>query len=193
MTEGSAAAPAERVVDGRAVPPAGTWAIDPAHSSFEFVARHLMSKVRGRFATFSGTAEVAEVPEQSTVQVVLETVSVDTREPTRDGHLKSPDFFDIERYPTITFRSTGLRPAEEGVWKLDGELTIRDVTRPVTFDLEFLGVGTDPWGNLRSGFSAATRVNREDWGLTWNAPLETGGFLLAKEVRLEVETELVRK
>ena len=86
-----------------------------------------------------------------------------------------------------------MRPGDEGVWKVDGDLTIRDVTRPVTFDLEFLGLGTDPWGNLRSGFSAATTVNREDWGLTWNAALETGGFLLAKEVRLEVETELLRK
>jgi len=193
MSETSAASEGARVVDGRPVPPAGTWVIDPAHSSFEFVARHLMAKVRGRFATFSGTAEIAEVPEQSSVHVELETASVDTREPTRDGHLKSPDFFDVEHYPKITFQSTAVRPGDEGVWKVDGDLTIRDVTRPVTFDLEFLGLGTDPWGNVRSGFSAATTVNREDWGLTWNAALETGGFLLAKEVRLEVETELLRK
>jgi len=152
-----------------------------------------MAKVRGRFATFTGEAEIAEAPEQSAVQIELETASVDTKEPTRDGHLRSADFFDVENHPTITFRSTAIRPADEGVWKIDGDLTIRGVTRPVTFDLEFLGVGTDPWGNLKSGFSAATKVNREDWDLTWNAPLETGGFLLAKEVRLEVEVALFRK
>jgi len=193
MSEGPAQAGGARVVDGRPVPPPGTWTVDPAHSSFEFVARHLMAKVRGRFATFTGEAEIAETPGQSTVQIELETASVDTKEPTRDGHLRSADFFDVENYPTITFRSTAIRPADEGVWKIDGDLTIRGVTRPVTFDLEFLGVGTDPWGNLKSGFSAATKVNREDWDLTWNAPLETGGFLLAKEVRLEVEVALFRK
>jgi polyisoprenoid-binding protein YceI len=193
MTEGTDLVPGTRRVGGHLVPTPGTWVIDPAHSSFEFVVRHLMAKVRGRFASFSGEARIAEVPEQSSVEVTIETASVDTREPNRDGHLKSADFFDVERHPTITFRSTGLEPADEGIWRLHGDLTIKDVTRPVTFDLEFLGVGTDPWGNLRSGFSAATTVNREDWGLTWNAALETGGFLLAKEVRLEVEIELVRK
>ena len=193
MSEGPVQAGAARVVDGRTVPPPGIWVIDPVHSSLEFIARHLMAKVRGRFTRFSGEAEIAEVPEQSRVHVEVEAASADTHDPTRDGHLKSADFFDVEHYPTITFESTAVRPADEGVWKLDGDLTILGVTRPVTFDLEFLGVGTDPWGNLRSGFSAATTVNREDWGLKWNAALETGGFLLAKEVRLEVEAELVRK
>jgi len=193
MSEAAAQPTAARVVDGRHVPPTGTWTIDPAHSSFEFVARHLMAKVRGRFANVTGEAEIAEEPERSTVQIELETASVDTKEPTRDGHLRSPDFFDVENHPTITYRSTAIRPADEGIWQIDGDLTIRGVTRPVTFDLEFLGIGTDPWGRLKSGFSAATKVNREDWDLTWNAPLETGGFLLAKEVRLEVEVALFRK
>ena len=114
---------------------------------------------------------------------------------TRDGHLRSNDFFGAEDHPTISFRSTAVRPAEgETHWKVDGDLTIRGVTRPVTVEVEFLGGGTDPWGNQRIGFSGvAPEVNREDWGLTWNAPLETGGFLLSKSVRLEIEAELVRK
>ena len=193
MSEDSAQPAAARLVDGRPVPPPGTWTVDPAHSSFEFVARHLMAKVRGRFANVTGEAEIAEEPERSTVQIELETTSLDTKEPTRDGHLRSPDFFDVENHPTITYRSTAIRPVDEGIWQIDGDLTIRGVTRPVAFDLEFLGIGTDPWGRLKSGFSAATKVNREDWDLTWNAPLETGGFLLAKEVRLEVEVALFRK
>jgi polyisoprenoid-binding protein YceI len=153
-----------------------------------------MAKVRGRFAVVSGEAQVDEVPERSWVTVTLDAASVDTREPSRDGHLRSADFFDAERYPTITFRSTAVRPAEEGTWKVDGELTIRGTTRPITFDLEFLGAASDPWGNQRIAFSAAASdVDREAWGLTWNAALETGGFLLARTVRLEIETELVGK
>ena len=194
MPEQTAAATGTRQVAGRLVPTAGTWAIDPTHSSFEFVVRHLMAKVRGRFASFSGEAHIAEVPEDSSVEVTVESASVDTREPNRDGHLRSPDFFDVEQFPTIGFRSTAVRPAEVGTWKLDGELTIRGITRPITFDLEFLGGATDPWGNQRVGFSAvAEDVDREQWDLSWNTPLETGGFLLARTVRLEVEVELVRK
>jgi polyisoprenoid-binding protein YceI len=194
MSEASTPGTQARVVDGRHVPPPGHYEVDPAHSSFEFVARHLMARVRGRFARVTGEAEVAEVPEQSSVHIEAETASVDTHDPTRDGHLKTADFFDVENYPTISFQSTEIRAADEGVWKVTGDLTIRDVTRPVTFDLEFLGMGTDPWGNLKAGFSAAApKVNRLEWGLRWNAALETGGFLLANEVRLEVETELVRK
>ena len=190
----AAIVPGTRRVGGRLVPTPGTWVIDPAHSSFEFVVRHLMARVRGRFASFSGEATIAEVPEQSSVEVTVETASVDTRDPNRDGHLKTADFFDVENHPTITFRSTGLRPADNDTWKLDGDLTIRGTTRPITFDLEFLGASGDPWGNQRIGFSAvADEVDREQWGLTWNTPLETGGFLLSKTVRLEVEVELVQK
>jgi polyisoprenoid-binding protein YceI len=194
MSETTTTGPAIRKVDGRLVPAAGTWEIDPSHSSFEFVARHLMAKVRGRFTSFGGEVRIAEVPEESSVTVTLETASVDTREPRRDGHLRSADFFDAERYPTITFRSTRLRPADGDFWELDGELTVRDVTRPITFQLEFLGAATDPFGNQKVGFSAvAADVDREAWGLTWNAALETGGFLVGRTVRLEIEVELVRK
>jgi len=181
------------VVDGQVIPEAGTWAADPSHSSFEFVARHLTSKVRGRFHGVTGTATIAEQPEESTVAVEIDVNSVDTHEPRRDGHLKSPDFFDVEKYPKITFRSTGLRRADEGVWELTGDLTLKDVTRPVTFDLEFLGTSPDPWGGIRAGFSAFAEVNREDWGLNWNAALETGGWLLSRKVRLEIEVEAVKQ
>jgi polyisoprenoid-binding protein YceI len=183
-----------RVVDGRQVPEAGTWTIDPSHASFEFVARHLMARVRGRFSGVSGVAQIAEGPEASTLQIEIDAATVDTRDPQRDAHLRSSDFFGVEEHPAITFRSTAVRPgAGENEWKVDGELTIRGVTRPVTVDVEFLGAAVDPWGNQRIGFSGVVpEVDREDWGLTWNAALETGGFLLARTVRLEIEAELVR-
>jgi len=187
--------PGVRVVNGRPVPEPGTWEIDPSHQSFEFVARHLMAKVRGKFSGVSGVATVAEVPEESTLEIEIDTTTVDTGDETRDGHLRSNDFFGSEDHPTISFRSTGIRPGDgETEWKVDGDLTIRGVTRPVTVDLEFLGGAIDPWGNQRIGFSGVVgEVNREDWGLTWNAALETGGFLLSRSVRLEIEAELIKK
>jgi polyisoprenoid-binding protein YceI len=195
MTEAITATPGTRVVNGRQVPEPGTWAIDPSHASFEFVARHLMAKVRGSFPGVSGVATVAEVPEESTLEIEIDTTTIDTRDPNRDAHLRSNDFFGVEDHPTITFRSTAVRPDKgENDWKVDGDLTIKGVTRPVTVDVEFLGAGIDPWGNQRIGFSGVVpEVNREDWGLTWNAALETGGFLLSKSVRLEIEAELIRK
>jgi polyisoprenoid-binding protein YceI len=187
--------PGTRVVDGRQVPEVGTWEIDPSHQSFEFVARHLMSKVRGKFSGVSGAATIAERPEDSTLEIELDASTVDTGDTTRDGHLRSNDFFGVEDHPSITFRSTGVRPGDgENEWKVDGELSIRGVTRPITVDVEFLGAAVDPWGNQRIGFSGVVpEVDREDWGLTWNAALETGGFLLSKSVRLEIEAELIRK
>ena len=154
-----------------------------------------MAKVRGNFSGVSGVATVAEVPEESTLEIEIDATTVDTKDATRDAHLRSNDFFGVEDHPTISFRSTGVRPGEgENEWQVDGDLTIKGVTRPVTVDLEFLGGAIDPWGNQRIGFSGVVpEVNREDWGLTWNAPLETGGFLLSKSVRLEIEAELVRK
>jgi polyisoprenoid-binding protein YceI len=195
MTEAITATPGTHVVNGRQVPEAGTWAIDPSHASFEFVARHLMAKVRGNFSGVSGVATVAERPEDSTLEIEIDTTTVDTRDPNRDAHLRSNDFFGVEDHPTISFRSTAVRPAEgETNWKIDGDLTIRGVTRPVTVDVDFLGGAIDPWGNQRIGFSGVVpEVDREDWGLTWNAPLETGGFLLSKSVRLEIEAELIKK
>jgi polyisoprenoid-binding protein YceI len=187
--------PGTRVVDGRSVPEAGTWTIDPSHASFEFVARHLMAKVRGRFSGVSGATQIAEAPVASTLEVEIDASTVDTRDPQRDAHLRSSDFFGVEDHPTIAFRSTAVRPgAGETEWKVDGELTIRGVTRPVSVDVEFLGAGVDPWGNQRIGFSGVVpEINREAWGLTWNAALETGGVLLARTVRLEIEAELIKR
>ena len=195
MTEGVPTTAGTRVVNGRPVPEPGTWEIDPSHQSFEFVARHLMAKVRGRFPAASGVATVAEVPEESTLEIEIDASSIDTQDETRDAHMRSNDFFGVEDHPTISFRSNTVRPAEEEThWQVDGDLTVKGVTRPVTVDLEFLGGAIDPWGNQRIGFSGVVpEVNREDWGLTWNAALETGGFLLSKSVRLEIEAELVRK
>ena len=194
MSEG-VQTPGTRVVDGRTVPDVGTWEIDPSHQSFEFIARHLMAKVRGRFPTASGAATIAEVPEESTLEIEIDANSIDTKDETRDAHMRSNDFFGVEEHPTISFRSTGIRPGDgESEWKVDGDLTIKGVTRPVTVDLEFLGGAIDPWGNQRIGFSGVvSEVDRRDWGLVWNAPLETGGFLLANNVRLEIEAELIKK
>ena len=194
MSEAAAAASAIREVNGRKIPAVGTYEIDPAHSSFEFVARHLMARVRGRFSGITGEAVIAEVPEESSVEIEIDASTVDTREPNRDAHLRSGDFFGVEEHPTISFRSTAVRPGDGDIWKVDGDLTIRGITRPITVDVEFLGAAIDPWGNQRIGFSGVVpEVNREDWGLNWNAALEAGGFLLSKSVRLEIEAELVRK
>ena len=195
MTEVFTATPGVRVVSGRPVPEPGVWEIDPSHQSFEFIARHLMAKVRGRFPGASGVATIAERPENSTLEIEIDANSIDTKDETRDAHMRSNDFFGVQDHPTISFHSTGIRPGEgETDWKVDGELTIKGTTRPVTVDVEFLGGAIDPWGNQRIGFSGVVpEVNREDWGLTWNAALETGGFLLSKDVRLEIEAELVKK
>jgi polyisoprenoid-binding protein YceI len=178
-----------RTLDGVALPAPGDWKIDPSHSTVEFVTRHLMvSKVRGRFSDVDGLIRIADDPAQSSVEVRIATASVDTRDAGRDEHLKSPDFFDIERYPEITFRSAGLEGSADQ-FRLTGELTVRDVTKPVVLDVEYFGVVDDPWGGRRIGFSASTEVDREDWGLTWNLALETGGVVVGKKVRLEIEVE----
>lgn len=185
--------PATRSVEGVEVPAAGRWEIDPAHSSVEFVARHLMlAKVRGRFAGFSGTLNVADVPEESWVDVTIDAATIDTREPQRDQHLRSPDFLDAERYPTLRYEGGGLEQNGGSRFKLFGSLTIRAVTRPLILDVEFQGVTEDPWGGTRAVFSASAEIDREDFGLTWNQALETGGVLVGKRVRIEIEIEAVR-
>jgi polyisoprenoid-binding protein YceI len=191
MSEGVATTPGSRIVDGRVVPEVGVWEIDPSHQAFEFIARHLMAKVRGRFPGVSGAATIAEVPEESTLEIEIDANSIDTK----DAHMRSDDFFGVEEHPTISFRSTAVRPGEgDNEWKVDGDLTIKGTTRPVTVDVEFLGAGLDPWGNKRIGFSGVVpEVDREQWGLVWNSPLESGGFLLGKTVRLEIEAELIKK
>jgi polyisoprenoid-binding protein YceI len=190
-TETGSTDSAIRMVDGCAVPAPGIWAIDPSHTTVGFVARHLgLAKVRGRFSDVVGEAHIAEQPSESSVSVRIETASVDTRDPGRDAHLRSREFFDVERHPEMTFRSTALRRQGDG-WALDGDLTIKGVTHPVSLDLEFEGVAGDPWGGTRAGFSASTEVLREDWGLTWNVALESGGFLVSKKVQLQLDVELV--
>ncbi|MEX0667365.1 MAG: YceI family protein [Acidimicrobiia bacterium] len=171
--------------------PVGTWAFDKTHTALTFIARHMMvTKVRGHFPAFDGSVEVAENPADSKVNVIIEAASVTTGAPDRDAHLISPDFFDVGNFPTIKFVSTEFSQAN-GQWLMTGDLTIKDVTRPVTLDVTFEGTNTNPWGKTVAGFSASTEVDREDWGLTWNLALETGGVLLSKKVKLEIETELM--
>jgi polyisoprenoid-binding protein YceI len=176
--------------DAPPLPRPGTWVIDTSHSAVEFVARHLMvSKARGRFDDFHGELHVADRPEDSSVTVEIAAASVSTGDPRRDGHLASADFFDVERYPTITFRSTGVRPVGGTRYEVDGELTVHGVTRPVTLDTEYKGSARDPFGSDKVLFSASTEVDREDFGLTWNKSLETGGVLIGKKVRIELEVQ----
>ena len=179
---------------GITLPEAGTYALDPAHTTVEFVGRHLMiTKVRGRFTEFSGEIVVGATPEESSVNVTVQTASVDSSDDKRDGHLRSPDFLDVEQFPTMTFRSTAVEPGDDGTAKVTGDLTVKGVTRPVTLDVEFDGAQSDPWGGKRLGFSASAEIDREDWGLTWNVALETGGVLVGKKIRLEFNVEAVKQ
>lgn len=175
---------------GAPVPRAGTYALDPMHSSASFVARHLMiSKVRGSFERLSGSIVIADEPERSSAEVVIDATSVTTGVGDRDAHLRSPDFFDVERYPSLSFRSTAVAAAAEGHWAVTGELTIREITRPVVLDVVFDGAVRSPWGDARIAFTASTEIDREDWGLTWNQALEAGGVVVGKTVRIEIEVE----
>ncbi|MFJ4037877.1 YceI family protein [Microbacterium sp. NPDC090007] len=168
----------------------GTWVLDPAHSEVTFSVRHMMiSKVRGTFGVKSATIVAPENPLEATVEASVDVTSVDTKDEGRDQHLRSAEFFDAETYPTLDFRSTGVR-LEDGDFLVDGDLTIRGITKPATFSLDFGGFGTDPWGNYKAGATAKTVVNREDFGLTWNAALETGGVLVGKDVTIELDLQL---
>jgi polyisoprenoid-binding protein YceI len=192
-TSETATNPAVRQIDGRPAPAPGTYAIDPSHSSVEFVVRHLMiSKVRGRFGAFSGQFVVADQPEQSSASVEIQAASVDTGDAQRDGHLRSADFFDAETYPLITFNTTGVAADGDG-WKLQGDLTVRGVTVPVVLDLEFEGGGPSPFGDVRVGFTASGELDREQFGLTWNQALETGGVLVGKKARIELAVEAIKQ
>lgn len=172
-----------------------SWQIDTAHSQIQFTVRHLMiSKVRGSFEKFSGTVTLDEsAPANTTVDVQIETGSVNTREPQRDGHLRSPDFFNSEAFPLMTFKSKRVDVVDGHHAKLIGDLTIRDVTREVTLDVEYLGQAKSPWGTTSAGFTATTKINRKDWNLTWNQALETGGVLVGEEVEISIELELVKQ
>lgn len=168
---------------------AGTWTVDPHHSEVGFSVRHLaISKVKGKFEKFDATFVTAENPLDSTVTATAEVASINTNEPNRDGHLRTGDFFAAEEYPQLTFVSTGVREVG-GDFKVDGDLTMRGVTKPVTFDFEFGGFGEDAQGNYKAGFTATTVVKREDFGLTWNAPLEKGGLLLGSDVTITIDVQ----
>jgi len=186
--------PAVRSVDGTEVPAAGTYALDASHSEVGFAVRHLMvSKVRGRFSDVTGTIEIGENPYDSSVSVTIGTASVDTRDEQRDGHLRSGDFFDAEAWPTMTYQSRSVREAGKGRYVVEGDLTIKGVTRSVQLELTFEGGATDPWGGLRIGFSAKAELDREAFGLSWNQALETGGVVVGKKVAIEIEAEAVKQ
>lgn len=180
-----------RLVDGEELPVAGAWTIDPGHTSVELIGRHfMMTKVRVRLSDVAGTVVIADDPAASSVVVTLGMASVSSSNADRDDHLRSPDFFDVERHPTATFRSTHVTWIDNTA-EVTGDLTIVGITRPVVLDVELLGVTNDPWGGSRAVFSAHTEINREDWGLTWNQALETGSVLVSKKIRIEIETETV--
>ena len=170
-----------------------TWSFDNAHSSIGFSVRHLMiSKVRGHFNQWEGTFDYDESdPTKSKLSVRIDAASIDTREEKRDAHLRSPDFFDVEKFPALTFASTRVeRDGDDFV--VSGDLTIHGVTRAVQLKVESLGATKDPWGGYRAGFSASTTINRKDFGLTWNAALETGGVVVGEKIEIAIEIEAVR-
>src|SRR4051812_45844883 len=170
---------------------AGTWDIDAAHSTVGFAVRHMMvSKVRGYFREFSGELVTAENPEQSSVTAAIELASIDTRQEQRDAHIRSADFFDVENHPTMTFRSTAVR-AEGADWFVDGELTLKGNTRPVTLALELNGFGPDAYGGHRAGFSAKTEINRNEFGVDIKMPMDGGGVVVGDKVTVELEIEAV--
>ncbi len=171
------------------------WQIDASHSAAEFAVKHLMiSTVKGYFTDVSGAVTVDEnTPGSATVDVSIGVASIDTRDEKRDAHLKSPDFFDVERFPKILFRGKRVEGSLDGEFKLIGDLTIRDVTREVTLNVESSGRVTDPWGGERTGYAATTKINRKDFGLTWNVALEAGGVLVGEDVKIAIEVELVKQ
>ncbi|HYG58646.1 MAG TPA: YceI family protein [Symbiobacteriaceae bacterium] len=172
-----------------------TWVLDPAHTTLEFSVRHMMiSTVKGRFSKVEGSLE-AELPDlkSAVINVTVDAASIDTREAQRDAHLRSGDFLDVEQFPNLTFQSKAFEPAGDGTYKLYGDLTIHGVTRRTVWELTYEGQAKDPWGNQRAGFSAETRINRGDFGLVWNAVLETGGILVGDEVKISVQAEAIRQ
>jgi polyisoprenoid-binding protein YceI len=174
------------------------WQLDASHSSIEFAVKHMMfTTVRGRFKEFTGTIEADEQnPDASRVNVEIAAASIDTGSPDRDAHLRSADFLDVENHPTITFRSKrvdGAAKKEGDRFKVTGDLTIRGTTMEVTLDCQYEGTGKDPWGGTRSGARATTSIDRREWGLKWNQALETGGILVANEVRIEIDVQAVKQ
>ena len=173
----------------------GRYSLDPSHSRIGFVARHAMvTKVRGAFNEFSGTAHLdGDAPERSSVQVTIQAASIDTRNADRDGHLRSNDFLQMDEYPEITFRSTGITRTDEDAFDVTGDLTIKGTTQPITIPISYEGTAQDPFGNVRVGFEGSTTINRKDFGVTWNAALETGGVLVSDKVVLEFEISAIKQ
>ena len=196
---GTAAAPATGSVATLVAEPvvsdelAGTWTIDASHSSLGFVARHAMvTNVRGSFDEFEGTGVLSPEAGASSATVVIKAASINTGSADRDGHLRSADFFDATTYPELRFVSTDIERVESDVVRVTGDLTIKDVTRPVAIDFEFTGTAVDPYGNTRAGFEGSTTINRKDWGLEWNAALETGGVLVSEKIKLVFDISAIK-
>ena len=172
--------------------PQGEWVLDPSHTSVEAVARHMVfTKVRGRFTDVSGKVEFGTDWSDSSVEVEIAAASIDTGNADRDGHLLSPDFLDVENHPFLTFKSTSVRESGAGL-KVEGDLSIRGVSRPVVLDVTYEGSGVDPWGGTRQLFTATTEIDREEWGITWNQALETGGVLVSKKFQIEIEAQAIQ-
>ena len=183
-----------REYQGLQIPAPGTYELDSAHKRVGFVVRHLMvSKVRGDFGIATATITIGEDPLQSSVTATIQTASVSTGQADRDNHLRTGDFFEAEKYPTMEFKSTGIKSQSGNEFVLDGELTIKGVSKPVELLVEFEGVGRSPYGFDLFGFSASTEIDREDWGLTYNMALESGGVMIGKKVKIEIEGEAIRQ
>jgi polyisoprenoid-binding protein YceI len=179
-----------RDFEGLTIPEPGRYTVDASHSELTFSVRHMMvSKVRGRFNAVEGVLEFADDPLRSHVEITIDPASIDTGNPDRDGHLRSADFFDVENHPAITFRSTGVRDLDGDEFTLHGELTVRDVTRPVTFRARYNGMGRNPWGQTVVGFEGRIELDREEFGLRWNQALETGGVLVGKVATIDIALE----
>jgi len=176
--------------NGLQIPAPGTYNLDANHTRIGFVVKHMMvSKVRGDFTEFAGSVTIAENPLESTAELTIKTASISTQAPDRDGHLRSDDFLSTDKYPEITFRNGRVTGHSGDEFTVVGDLTIRDVTKEVELNVEYGGAGTNPWGQPLWGFSITTEFDREDFGLTWNQALETGGFLVGKKVKIEIEGE----
>jgi len=181
-----------RTLAGMNLPAAGLWRIDPSHAEVAFVGRHFgLTKIRGRFVGVSGTVAVGDDPASSSVEVTIDMATVSSGDVARDDHLRSADFFGVGEYPTATFRSTRV-DVIGATATIRGDLTIKGISKEIELEVDYLGHASDPWGNDRAVFSARGRINREDWGLTWNMLLEAGGLLVSKEITLEIEVELIR-
>ncbi len=182
-----------RTVAGETLPAAGIWTLDPSHSSVAFSVRHLgLSKVRGRFSSFTGDVVIAEDPMRSSVEVRIDVASIDTRDEKRDEHLRSNDFFGTGDHPKLVFASTRVEHLPGPTFRVHGDLTIKGIARPVILDATFNGSGVNPWGQTVASWSATTEIDREEWGMTFNSTLETGGVLVGKRITIELEVQAVQ-